>query len=126
MQYTTYSLNKAYEVLVRFLQNCVTEQEKAGTIQAFEFCYELAWKTMKKALKVNGLEVNSPRETFREAADNKIIENPKKWFLYMEKRNLTTHTYNPLIMEEIIIILPEFVKDLGATISNINLYLKED
>lgn len=42
-----------------------SELEKAGAIQAFEICYELSWKTMKRILAYRGLEANSPREVFR-------------------------------------------------------------
>lgn len=37
-----------------------------GTIQRFEFVYELSWKLMKSYLEYQGTEVVSPRETFRE------------------------------------------------------------
>lgn len=35
---------KAQKVFERFRKNLVTDQDKTGTVQAFEFCYELSWK----------------------------------------------------------------------------------
>lgn len=109
-------LKKAYFTLEQFMQNNNTAQEQAGTIQAFEFCYELSWKTIKKVLYNDGIEVNSPRTTFREAAKNKIIDDVKLWFNFLEKRNKTTHTYNELILKEIIEIVPEFKNELAKLI----------
>ena len=59
---------KAFKKFESFRQNLNTEQEQAGAIQAFEYCYELSWKYMRKLLAVRGKIVNSPRETFRMAA----------------------------------------------------------
>lgn len=57
-------LLKAQKKFENFRQNLNTEQEQAGAIQAFEYSFELAWKTLKRVLKHKGLEVGSPRDTF--------------------------------------------------------------
>ena len=36
-----------------------------GTIQRFEFVFELSWKLMKGYLEYDGIEVNSPRGAFK-------------------------------------------------------------
>jgi nucleotidyltransferase substrate binding protein (TIGR01987 family) len=59
---------KASDAFERFRQNLISDQDKAGAIQAFEFSYELSWKTMKRILAYKGIDVRSPRDTFREAA----------------------------------------------------------
>ena len=38
-----------------------------GTIQRFEFAFELAWKLMQAILKVHGIEAASPRTAIKEA-----------------------------------------------------------
>jgi hypothetical protein len=40
-------LLKAFKKFELFRQKLDTEQEQAGAIQAFEYCYELSWKTMR-------------------------------------------------------------------------------
>ncbi|MBC8307167.1 MAG: nucleotidyltransferase substrate binding protein, partial [Pelagibacterales bacterium] len=99
-------LEQAFERLKKFMQNNKTEQEQAGIVQAFEYCYELSWKIIKRVLSSKGIEVNSPKDTFREAGRNKIIEDVKKWFMFLETRNLTVHTYNVKILEEVMKIIP--------------------
>lgn len=47
-------LLKAQATFERFRQHLSSDQEKAGAVQAFEFSYELAWKTMKRFLLIRG------------------------------------------------------------------------
>lgn len=65
-----------------------------GTIQRFEFVYELSWKLMKSYLEYQGIEVISPRETFREGFKDGIIDDATEWINLMINRNRTSHTYN--------------------------------
>ncbi|MBL7671669.1 MAG: nucleotidyltransferase substrate binding protein [Bdellovibrionaceae bacterium] len=83
------------------LQISQSDLEKAGTIQYFEFTYELAWKTLKRVLKGRGKDLNGPKPIFREAALEKLIENPELWFDFLKDRNETVHTYNKLIANNI-------------------------
>lgn len=77
-------------------------------IQRFEFTFELAWKSLKRILSYRGVEVNSPRQTFRYAAKEGLISDPEHWFVFLEKRNLTTHTYNQSSANEIYRSLDDF------------------
>lgn len=113
------NLLKACKVFERFRLSLDTDQEQAGAIQAFEFTYELAWKTMKRLLEKRGIEVQSPRETFREAARNKLIQAPEQWFIFLDKRNLTSHTYKEENAQSIINILPLFSDSLREFLRNI-------
>lgn len=63
-------------------------------IQRFEFCYELAWKTLKEYLQYNGLIVASmPRAVFTEAYQNSIINNEEIWLSMIKDRNVSSHEY---------------------------------
>jgi nucleotidyltransferase substrate binding protein (TIGR01987 family) len=113
------SLVKAKEVFELFRQDMHTDRDRAGAIQSFEFCYELAWKTIKRVLAKRGIEVNSPRDAIRQAALNKLISDPKQWFVFIEKRNLASHTYDQETVKEVIAIFGEFSKALQELISNL-------
>ena len=97
------SLVKAYETFARF--------------KAFEFTFEQAWKTLKKVLVHKGLECGSPRDTFRVAAVDGLIINPTKWFVYLEKRNLTSHTYNQEIVDLIVACFDDFGRDVESILT---------
>lgn len=96
------------------------ELEEMGGIQAFEMAYELSWKTMKKILGFKGVEVYSPKETFRKAAAEGLIENFDSWGeKYLETRNLTVHSYEEDILNNVWAVLPDFLKDLDLLIIKI-------
>src|SRR5579871_3730659 len=50
-----------------------------GTIQRFEFTFELFWKTLKRVFEVEGVEVNTPRETISRAYQANWVQNEKLW-----------------------------------------------
>ena len=72
-----------------------------ATIQRFEFCFELAWKLMKAVLEYEGIEANSPRSCIREGWKQGLISNAEAWLEMMEKRNLSSHTYDENVAREI-------------------------
>ncbi len=65
-----------------------------GTIQRFEFTFELAWKLMKDFLQYNGVEAGSPRETIKAAYAASYIEDGEGWIQMLEDRNKTSHLYD--------------------------------
>lgn len=112
-------LLNASAMLDEALKQAQSKLEQAGAIQHFEFCYELAWKTMRRILLQKGLEANSPRDVFRLAAQNNLIKNPEPWFETIRRRNLTTHTYDREIAEAIFTWLPVFQSELKTFIETI-------
>lgn len=65
-----------------------------GTIQRFEFTFELAWKLSKAILNHNGVEVETPRLVIKEAFKAKIIQDGQGWIDMLEDRNKTSHIYD--------------------------------
>ena len=60
-----------------------------------------------------GVEVYSPKETFRKSAAEGLIREFEVWGeKYLETRNLTVHSYEADILAEVWKVLPEFLKDL--------------
>lgn len=73
-----------------------------GVIQRFEFCAELAWKTMREYLLDQGYtEINSPKAVIRQAFAYGMIEDAEGWVRLMNDRNLTSHVYDERTAEEI-------------------------
>jgi len=74
----------------------LSQLELEGVIQRFEYCYELAWKTISDYLKENGLIINpvTPRNIFKEAFASGIIDDGQVWIDMMLQRNLLSHTYD--------------------------------
>ena len=91
-----------FEKALKALQEALTEPKTSivrdATIQRFEFCVELAWKTSKKLL---GTMSTSPKPLIREMAQAGLIEDPEEWFGYLEARNLSVHTYKEELAEKV-------------------------
>ena len=94
-------LLKARDFFSKILEEAENDYEKTGAIKAFEFCYELSWKTLKRVLEIQGKEVNNPRDTFRLAAQWGYVDDPEIWFEFGKERNLTSHTYNEDVLHSI-------------------------
>jgi nucleotidyltransferase substrate binding protein (TIGR01987 family) len=63
-------------------------------IKAYEFSFELSWKTLKDLLAWNGLDVRLPREVLKQSFATGLIENGQIWIDMLEQRNLMAHTYD--------------------------------
>lgn len=70
------------------------ELEQAGIVKAYEFTFELAWKTLKDYMEENGVIAKFPREVIKEAFAYHILNDGDFWMDMLNKRNLMTHTYN--------------------------------
>lgn len=87
-----------YERVVKHLESAVKkaadELEIDGTIKRFELCYELSWKLIKVYLEDFGIICKNPRESFKAAVLNDLIDNENVWMDMLEDRNRLVHTYN--------------------------------
>ncbi len=76
-------------------QRPLSDLEKQGLIQGFEFTHELAWKVLKDYLEYEGIQgLIGSRSTVREAFKQGLIADGEVWMDMIEKRNLSSHTYN--------------------------------
>ena len=75
---------------------------QAGLIQTYEFTFELAWKTLKDYLEMEGFTVHSPRATLRQAFQCGYIQQGDVWLKALNDRNLTAHTYDDEVAKEVI------------------------
>jgi len=65
-----------------------------GTIQRFEFTFEIAWKTLKAYLEDQGIICHSPKGCLREAFRIGWIDEEEPWLSLLQARNMTSHVYN--------------------------------
>ena len=88
---------------------------RAGVIQHFEIVYELSWKFLKRWLEtqVSATAVDgvTRRELFRQAAEQRLIVDVEQWMRYHFARNLTSHTYEPAIADQVVAITEPFAHD---------------
>lgn len=76
--------------------------EKQGLIQSFEFTHELAWNVLKDYLEFQGISgLVGSRDSSREAFQKGLISDGEAWMEMIKSRNATTHTYNKKTADEI-------------------------
>jgi len=81
----------------------LSELEKQGLIQAFEFTHELAWNTLKDFLTDRGnKEIYGSKDATREAFNYGLIANGEIWMDMIRSRNKISRTYNEETASEII------------------------
>lgn len=77
-------------------------------IQAFEFTFEIAWKTMKDYLEHEGYDgLGNNKQAVRVTFQAGLIAEPEAWMMAIAKRNMISHVYNAVILQEIIDFIQE-------------------
>jgi nucleotidyltransferase substrate binding protein (TIGR01987 family) len=91
------NLNKALHRLREALEGTAHEPKnhlyQIALIGAFQFTFELSWKTMKDFLVYNGVEVSLPRDVIKQAFHHQVIQDGQVWIDMLEDRNLMAHVY---------------------------------
>lgn len=84
-------------------QKKLSDLEKQGMIQSFEFSHELAWNVIKDFFVYQGnTSITGSRDASREAFHKGLIQDGDVWMEMIKSRNLTSHTYNKNIAEEMV------------------------
>ena len=80
----------------------LSQLEKGGAVQRFEFTSELAWKTLKDYLEFNGVVLDqiTPSSVIKQAFAAKIIGDGQLWIDMLRCRNLMSHTYDEAVFEQ--------------------------
>lgn len=114
------ALEKALASLARALVRAeglpADEELRDACIQRFEYCFELAWKMLKRRLELDvpstdAVDALSYRAMIRVAAERGLLANPQAWFDYRDLRNLTSHTYDAVVAQRVYACVADFKRD---------------
>lgn len=83
-----------------------------ATIQRFEFTFELAWKFLKEYFLDQGIVVEYPKEVIKKAFAVGLIDNEELWIKMLFDRNMTSHTYDEKLADEIYERIKKYVPEL--------------
>ena len=119
---------KAIVTLEEILMEEYSKIVRDATIQRFEYTFEVAWKLLKEYLYYQeGIVCNSPKSCFREAFSVGLLnEEETVLFIQMtDDRNLTSHTYDEEIAENLYKKVKNYYTLLKSLIERISNNLKE-
>jgi nucleotidyltransferase substrate binding protein (TIGR01987 family) len=117
------ALAKLAQVAGRANVNALSDLEKEGMIQRFEYTFELAWKTLQDLLEYKGyIDIVGPNPVLEQSLKDGYISDEKLWRNMKRSRELTSHTYNSDTADEIAVNIVEtyfqLLSDLQQTLEN--------
>jgi nucleotidyltransferase substrate binding protein (TIGR01987 family) len=87
-------------------QRVLSQLEKQGVIQAFEFTHELAWNMLKDFLQDQGnSNIKGSKDATREAFKVELIGDGEQWMAMIQSRNISSHTYDERIAEQLVQVI---------------------
>lgn len=116
------NFKKAFLQLDRFTQkDNLNELEQHGLIKAFEYTFELSWKTLQDLLKEKGYTgIVGPKPVIQQSFKDGYIKDGTAWMRMHKSRNLTSHSYDEDTAAEIARhIKKEFVELLRELIQKL-------
>ena len=98
-RYRFANFSRAFSLLREALENgadALSDLEREGVVQRFEYTFELAWNTLKDRMEYDGLILPSvtPRAVIRQAFQAKLIADGDVWIDMLNDRNLMSHRYD--------------------------------
>ena len=109
------NFKKAFNKLTEFVEtDNGSEKDRSAIINAYQYTFELFWKTLQKYMKEQELlDELGPGSVIRTAFQYNIIENGEIYMSMLKDRNLITHTYKEDVAEDIHnSIKTEYIKEL--------------
>jgi len=103
------------EIILRYDREKEDNAIRDAVIQRFEYTYSLSMKMLTRFLQNQAVDLPDTL-TFNEIIRiaNKmglLLSNLEKWTDYRQKRNMTSHTYEEKIANEVVSIVKDFQKD---------------
>ena len=114
------NFDRAFLLLREALENgpdALNPLEKEGVVQRFEYCFELAWKTVKDYLAADGFVFTTitPRQVLKDALAARVIGDGQTWIAMLDHRNLLSHTYDRAGFEQAVAAIhARYLASLGS------------
>ena len=101
LSYETFK--NAYEKLKEFINtDNGSEKDRAAIIHAYEYTFELWWKTLQRYLQdYETITESGPGSTIRNAIQFGILHDGQEYMDMLRDRNLIAHTYKESVSIEI-------------------------
>ncbi len=96
-----------------------------ASIQRFEFTVELFWKLLRHMLEEKGVEVQYPKDVLRQAYKGGLIDDEHIWLKMLSDRNLTSHTYDEKLADEIYLHIQKYVPFFIQALAKIKAVIDE-
>ncbi len=91
------------EAVILYKNRGLSELEKQGMIQSFEYNFELSWNLIRDYFLYQGItEIRGSRDAFKTAFKYGFIEDGEVWMEMIGARNLTSHTYDKEMSDQLI------------------------
>lgn len=109
------ALKKQYKKALVRLKEILSKKKsdvvRDAAIKRFEFTFDLSWKLSKTFLEEKkGINCYSPKDCFREAFRQGLIEYDELWLQMTDWRNEIVHTYSEKFADNLFKKLPELLK----------------
>lgn len=109
-------------------QRPLSDLEKQGLVQAFEFTHELAWNVIKDFYEYQGTTgLQGSRDVVRLAFKRGLIDSGDIWMDMIESRNKTSHTYDENTAQDIVNdVCSLYYPELSKLYKSLNEYTVSD
>jgi nucleotidyltransferase substrate binding protein (TIGR01987 family) len=93
------------EAMLEHAAKPLSQLEKEGAVQRFEFTLELGWKVLKDFLEAQGIVLDevTPRAVVRQALAANLIMDAQAWIDALDMRNRLSHTYDQAGFEKALV-----------------------
>ena len=113
----TKAVSRLEEGLEQYSRHADNDIYRDALIQRFEFTYELSHKMLKRYLEMTAASADlidqmSFAALIRTGSEQGLLLcDWSQWRLYREKRSKTSHTYNEEMAQDVVAVIPDFLRD---------------
>ena len=115
------SFSRSVTRLAEILKEPKTVANRDSAIKRFELTFELAWKSAKVYLGDQGIVRQSPRACLSEIFRLGLVSDNPLWLKMIHDRDLSVHTYNERLAEDIYGRLSRYLELFGELKGSLDL-----